>query len=155
MQRLAAAWASASFDVDYHLDARQVRRKRASVDAALRGSACSLGRIGGFTLGLMTRCNLLDVFEPEQHLIFRQCLGTPPKTMALQFFDDLTQPLVLHPLRNQHRLQRAGIVGKRICQNSHGGIRSCVVLRRERFQCADSLCRNHPGCIGAGISRAA
>jgi hypothetical protein len=28
-------------------------------------------------------------------------------------------------------------------------------VRRERFQSADSLCRNHAGCIGAGISRAA
>ena len=26
---------------------------------------------------------------------------------------------------------------------------------RERFWRADSLCRNHPGCIGAGVSRAA
>ena len=77
---------------------------------------------------------MLDVFEPEQHLIFGQRLGAPPEAMALQFFDDLTQPFVLHPLRNQHRLQRAGIVGKRIRQNRHGGIRPCVALRRERFQ---------------------
>ena len=75
--------------------------------------------------------------------------------MTLQFLDDLTEPLVLRPLRNQHRFQRARIVGKRIRQNSHGKIRSCVAANRERFQHADSLCRNHPGCIGAGISRAA
>jgi hypothetical protein len=33
--------------------------------------------------------------------------------------------------------------------------RSCGALRRERFQRTDSLCRNHAGCIGAGVARAA
>ena len=75
--------------------------------------------------------------------------------MTLQFLDDLEKPLIADPLRNQHRLEHAGIVGKRICHNRHGGIRTCVAVRRERFQPDDSLCRNHPGCIGAGISRAA
>ena len=132
-----------------------MRRKRSPVHAALGGAACPLGRIGRIDLGLIARRDLLDVFEPEQHLIFGQRLGAPAEAMALQFFDDLTKPFVLHALGNQHRLERAGIVGKCIGQNGHGGIRSCVALRRERFQPADSLCRNHPGCIGAGVSRAA
>ena len=155
VQRLTAARASAVFDIDHHLDARQMLGKRPAVDAALCGSACALGRIGRITLGLLARCSLLDVFKPEQHLIFGQCLGAPAKAMALQFLDDLTQPLVLHPLGNQHRLQRAGIVGKRIRQNGHGGIRSCVTRRSERFSPADSPCRSHAGCIGAAVSRAA
>ena len=75
--------------------------------------------------------------------------------MTLQFLDDLEKPLVADPLGNQHRPERAGIVGKRIRRNGHGGIRPCGAVRRERFQPDDSLCRNHPGCIGAGISRAA
>jgi hypothetical protein len=93
--------------------------------------------------------SLLDIFEPEQHLIFGQCLGTPTKAMTLQLFNDLTQPIVLRPLRNQHRLERAMVVGGCIRRS-----RSCVALRHERFQPADSLCRNHAGCIGAGVSRA-
>ena len=143
------------FDIDHHLDARQMRRKRSSVHAALGGSVRPLGRIGRVTLGLAARRDLLDLFEPEQHLIFGQRLGAAAEAMALQFLDDLTQPIVLHPLRNQHRFERAGIVGKRIRRNGHGAIRSCVALRRDVFPRADSLCRNHPGCIGAGISRAA
>ena len=75
--------------------------------------------------------------------------------MALQFFDDLEKPLVADALCNQHRLQRAGILGKSIRPHGHGRIRTCTAVRRERFWRADSLCRNHPGCIGAGVSRAA
>ena len=134
MQRVAAARAGVVLDIDHHLDARQMRRKRSPVHAALGGPACPLGRIGRFNLGLVARRSLLDVFEPEQHLIFGQRLGTPAKAMTLQLLDDLTQPIVLRPLRNQHRLQRAGIVGKCIRRDRHGGSRSCVALRRERFQ---------------------
>ena len=132
-----------------------MRRKRSPVHAALGRSTCPLGRIGRIALGLAARRDLLDVFEPEQHLIFGQRLGAAPEAMALQFLDDLEKPLVADALGNQHRLQRAGIVGKSIRQNGHGRIRTCVAVRREHFQRADSLCRNHPGCIGAGVSRAA
>jgi hypothetical protein len=155
MQRLAATRTSAVFDVDQHLDAWQMSRKRSAIDATLGASACPLSLIGYLALGLLTRRSLLDLFEPEQHLIFGKRLSAPAKTMTLQFLDDLTQAFGLQPLGNQHRFQRAGIVGKRIRQIGHGGIRSCATPRRERFQPADSPCRSHPGCIGAGISRAA
>jgi hypothetical protein len=79
----------------------------------------------------IARRYLLDLFQAEQHLIFGQRLGTPPEAMTLQFLDDLTKPLVLHALGNQHRLQRAGIVGKSIRQDRHGGLDSCVSVRRE------------------------
>jgi len=75
--------------------------------------------------------------------------------MTLQLLDDLTEPIVLRPLRNQHRLERARVVRKCIRGDRHRGSKSCVALRRERFQPGDSLCRNHAGCIGAGVSRAA
>jgi hypothetical protein len=44
-----------------------------------------------------------DGFVPE--------LGTPTKAMTLQFFDDLTQPIVLRPLRNQIALSVPGSSG--------------------------------------------
>ena len=75
--------------------------------------------------------------------------------MALQLLDDRNKPLVLNALRDQHRLQCARIVGKLIRQNRHGGMRTQVAVRRELLRLADSLCRNHPGCIGADVSRAA
>ena len=73
--------------------------------------------------------------------------------MTLQFLDDLTEPLVLRPLRNQHRFQRARIVGKRIRQNSHGKIRSCVAANSERFQHAD-YCAAIILAASAPVSRA-
>ncbi len=121
MQRLAAARASVVVDVDHHLDARQVGRKRSAVHAPLCRSISPLGRIGRVTCGLAVRRNLLDILKPEQHLIFGQRLGTTTEAMALQFFDDLKEPFVAHPLGNQHRFERAGIVGKCICLNGHGG----------------------------------
>jgi hypothetical protein len=60
-----------------------------------------------------------------------------------QFLNDLAESIVLYALGNQHRPQRAGIVGKRIGENRHADTRSCVTTRRELF------------CIGAGVSRAA
>ena len=155
MQRAAATRTGVVVDVDHYLDARQVRGKRSTIHPTLGGSIGPLRRIGRVNLGIAARLDLLDVFEPEQHLIFGQRLCSSAEAMALQFLDDLTEPLVLYPLRNQHRFQRARIVGKRIRHNGHDGIRSCSAPRRERFPRADLLCRNHPGCIGAGISRAA
>ena len=108
---ISAARASAVFDIDHHLDARQVSWKRAPIDATICGSARSLDRIGRVIRCLTTRRNLLDLFQPEQHLVFWQRLSTTSEAMALQFFDDLTQPFVLHPLCNQHRFQRAEIIG--------------------------------------------
>lgn len=54
---------------------------------------------------------------------FGQRLRPAAKPVTLQFLDDLTQPLVLHPLGEQHRFQRLGIVGQ--CIARHDQIRSC------------------------------
>ncbi len=121
MQRLAAAGAGVVVDIDHHLHARQMCRKRSPVHPALRGSVRPLGRIGLVTLGLAARRDLLDLFEPEQHLILGQRLGAAPEAVALQFLDDLAQPIVLRPRRDQHRFERVGIVGKGVRRNGHGG----------------------------------
>jgi hypothetical protein len=153
MQRVAAARAHVIIDIDHHLDARQVRRKRSAVQATLGRPVGSFGRIDRINLGLITGRSLLDIFQPEQHLIFRQCLGAPTKAVTLQFLDDLTQPIVLRPLRNQHCLERAEIIGKRI---GHGaGLDHASRCVASVSTAHDSLCRNHAGCIGAGVSRAA
>jgi hypothetical protein len=54
--------------------------------------------------GFRTGRNLLDVLETEQHLLFGKRLCLPAKAMALQFLDDLAQPLAFVPLGQQHRL---------------------------------------------------
>jgi hypothetical protein len=43
--------------------------------------------------GLAARKRLLDVLQAEQKLIFRQRLGPAAEAMALQFLDNLFQPL--------------------------------------------------------------
>ncbi len=156
MQRLATARTGIVVDVDHHLDARQVFGKRSSVHPALGGSACPLGRIDRVALGLAARRNLLDVFKPEQHLIFGQRLGAPPEAMTLQFLDDLEQPFVL-------RTRSAISIALSVPASSGSESVTTVMARLDHasrcvasISCRiHSLCRNHPGCIDAGISRAA
>jgi hypothetical protein len=83
MKRIAAAPAGMVIDIDHDLHARQMRWKRSPVHAALGRSLGSLGRIGCFSLGLAARGNLLNLFQAEQHLIFRQRLRTPSEAMTL------------------------------------------------------------------------
>jgi hypothetical protein len=106
-------------------------------------------------VGFLASSGLFDLLKTQQQLILGKRFGSTAKTVALQFLDDLFEPLGAGALRQQHRLQRAGIVGKRICRNRHDAITSCVAPRRELLHRGDSLCRNHPGCNGAGVSRAA
>src|SRR3712207_215897 len=51
--------------------------------------------------------DLLDLFEREQQLIFRQGLGPAAEAMTLQFLDDLAQPLALGALGHEHPGERA------------------------------------------------
>jgi hypothetical protein len=90
-------------DFDDNLDPPQMGRQRATVDTSLLGPRGSVGRSRLIRCRLIACCCLLDVFEAEQHLIFGQRLGPAAKTVPLQFLDDLTQPLALTPLGEQHR----------------------------------------------------
>jgi hypothetical protein len=71
---------------------------------------------GRFTFRLAVCRNLLDIFEPKQKLILRQRLGPPAEAVSPQFLDDLLQPFGASTLGQQHCLQHAGIVRKRIGQ---------------------------------------
>jgi hypothetical protein len=112
-------------DIDHHLDARQVRRQRSPVRAPLGAarrcrSSALLASVSASLLA--ATCSMSS--SAEQQLIFRQRLGPAAEAMTLQLLDDLAQPLGSGPLRQQHRLQRAGIVGKRVRYDCHGGIQS-------------------------------
>ena len=156
MQRVAAARTGMVVDVDHHLDARQVRGKRSPVHAAFGGSICLLGRIGRIALGLAARFDLLDVFEPEQHLIFGQRLGAAAEAMALQFFDDLDEAA--------RCATRSAISIAFSVPGSSGSHPSSTVMAGldHAPRCVASVsgalihcAADHPGCIGAGVSRAA
>ena len=119
MQFAAAARAGLALDVDDRLDPRQMRRQRAAVGAALaRGLRAHRRRLG---LGLGRRLGfaLLDLFQSQQQLIGRQRLGAAAEAVALQLLDDLDQPFGPDALGDQHRLQRFGIVGKRLGGQRH------------------------------------
>ena len=102
----AAAGATPLSDVDDLLDARQVRRKRPAVSAALPGPLDVLARIGRFLTGEALGLDLLSLLEAQQQLVDRQAFGPAAEAMTLQLLDDLTQPLVLGALLRQHRPKR-------------------------------------------------
>lgn len=101
---------------------------------------------------LAVRCDLLDVFQAQQHLVFRQRLCPSAKPMPLQFLDDLMQPLALAPLGEQHRFQRLRIVRQDV---AHSQIRAYSPPSGDASEGPDSLRRsaanNYPGCAGAGV----
>ena len=122
VQRAPAAAAGFVVDVDGGLNPRQMRRQRAAIGSPLRNSGLSRGRCRLLRARRITGRRLLDVFQPQQHLVLGQRLRPAAKLVALQVLDDLTQPFVLHPLGEQHRFQRLGIVGQSIAR--HDQIRS-------------------------------
>ncbi len=158
MQRVAAARAGMVVDIDHHLDARQMGRKRSPVHAALGGAARPLGRrrpasLSASPLGR----DLLDLFQAEQQLIFRQRLGAPAEAMTLQLLDDLARAA-----RSRARSASSiafsvpGSSGSASAATVMARIRSCRRSASRAFESTLIHCAaDHPGCSGAGVSRAA
>ena len=115
------------------LEARQMRRQRAAIGAPLARAFSLRGRRLRLDLRRRLRFALLDVFEGEQQLIGRQRLGAAAEAVALQFLDDLDEPLRANPLGDQHRLQRFSIVGKRIGRLQHAGDETIFSAALRRF----------------------
>ena len=119
VQVIPAARAGLVVEIDGHLDARQMGGKRAPVPAARGGAGAAFAGRRLFILGLAAGFNLLGLLEPEQQLVFREGFGASAKAMALQLLDDLFEPLGTRPLRQDHCLERRGIVRERIRQDRH------------------------------------
>ena len=122
----------------------------------LRAPSARGGRRLRFGLGRRLRLALLDVFERQQQLIVRQALGAAAEAVALQVLDDLNEPFCALALGDQHRLQRLGIVGKRL-----GGLRHAPddTMIREAFATIFEplihFAAGQPGSCGADVSFAA
>ena len=86
MQRVAAARAGVVIDIDHHLDARQMRRKRSPVQATLGRPACPLGRIGRINLGLIRSP------RPARHLRARATSDLPAVSRHAVRSDDAAVP---------------------------------------------------------------
>jgi hypothetical protein len=72
-----------SVEVDDRLDTRQMRRQRTTVQASLLRPGRAFRRRAFLSVRRRVGLGLLDVFEREQQLIFRQALGAPSEAMAL------------------------------------------------------------------------
>lgn len=119
MQAIAAARAGMVFDVDDHLDARQMRRQRTPVRPPLCGAFPACGRIGTFGRLLAGGLDLLGLLKAKEELTLRQAFGPAAEAVALQFLDDLDQPRILDVARQDHCLQRIRIVGKLVRRHRH------------------------------------
>ena len=106
-------------DIDDRFDARQMRRQRAPVRTSFPDRLRAFR--WGFFLVVRRRAGLglLGLFEREQQLIFRKRLGSASEAMTLQFLDDLDEAVAANALGAQHRLERFGIVGKRVDRLRH------------------------------------
>jgi hypothetical protein len=85
-----------------------MRRQGAAVAAALHRADRPLR----LTLRVIGSFDLFDPFERKQQLIFRQGLGPAAEAMTLQFLNDLTQPLALSTLGQEHGFKQVGVVGQ-------------------------------------------
>jgi hypothetical protein len=112
VQGAAAARAGLVLDVDDGLDPGQMRRQRSAVGSPPGRALGPGGRRRSFRPGLAGGDLLLDILQAQVQLIGVQGLGAAAEAMALQFLDDLPQPLALGPLGEQHGLELVGIIGK-------------------------------------------
>jgi hypothetical protein len=65
------------------------------------------------------RLDLLGLLQPEQELVGRQALGAASEAMTLQLLDDLAKALALGTFRDQHGLEQARVVRKRLRRRAH------------------------------------
>ena len=89
-------------------------RQRAAIDATLALGLRTRRRRFGLGLRSGFRFALFGLFESQQQLIGGQRLSTASEAVALHVLDDLNQPFRPDALGDQHRLQRLGIVRKRL-----------------------------------------
>jgi hypothetical protein len=119
VKNIPATWAGVVVDIDEHLDAWQVCRKRASVGPPLRRPCLMFCRRGYLFLCLAGRLDLFGLFKAKKKLIVRERFGTAAEAVTLQFLDDLAQPGVLGFPRKHHCLQRIQIIRKLIYPRRH------------------------------------
>jgi len=65
------------------------------------------------------RLDLLGLLQPQEKLVLGQALGPAPEAVTLQLLDDLAEPVALCTLGQEHRLEQAGVVRKRLCRRAH------------------------------------
>ncbi len=80
MQGTRAAGAGPLIDIDKALNPRQMRRQGAAVAAPMRRTPL---RLFPLAVCMVSGFDLLDLFEREQQLIFRQGLGPAAEAMTL------------------------------------------------------------------------
>ena len=173
MHRTAAVRAALVFDIDHHLDPRQMRRQGAAVAQrrlALAGRL-SVGRRFQIDCGLRRAERLSDLLQCELQLIRVELFRARPVAAAHQLLDDQLQFLdlgigsvALRPerltldaqllycavLRFQHRCQRreprleqGGILQRLVSLKEHAAIILAIVQSPQNCPSTGQYWRNH------------
>jgi hypothetical protein len=93
--RNAAAGACNIFRHQRHVDARQMGRQCAAIGPALGGIGFLLLGIALFCFGIVAGDGLLEVFQAELQLRLRQALRLGTELHALEFQQQMANPVVL------------------------------------------------------------
>jgi hypothetical protein len=93
-------------------------RQGAAVHPALHNRRGALGR-RGLLRREGGRLDLLGFLQPEEKLVDRKGLSTTAEAVTLQLLDDLAKAIALGTLRDQHGLEEAGVIRKRLQRRAH------------------------------------
>ena len=110
----------------FHVDMRQMARKRTALGAASVGACPGSGRVLPVRGRGLTGDGLLDVLERQLQLFGIELLRTPAELRTLQLAQQVPQPVILRQrlvaLRtrgSEQRVQRVDVVGKLIRSLAH------------------------------------
>ena len=116
MERARATGAASVFNIDHHVDTRQIFRQSPSVDLALAGRPALPWCCGVLLLSFGRGDTLREIFQAERQLIGIELLRSAAKAMTLQRHDDRSQPVtfrgMLRPFGDEQRTQRFGVSRK-------------------------------------------
>jgi hypothetical protein len=118
-----------------------VRRQCAAIDPPPRRADLAFGGIGLLGRSLSRSSLLLGILQRQLQLVFGQTLGPTAEAMTLKLPEDLTRPLALEPLGDQHRLEQAGVIGQGVSLRTHRHRGSQTRAARDRFAPTESTRR--------------
>ena len=166
VERARATGTASIFNIDHHVDTRQMFGQGPAVDLALASRSALPWCRDALFLGFGRGNTLLEIFQAERQLIGIELLRPPAEAMTLQRHDDRAQPVafrgVLRTFGDQQRTQRFRVSGKIVDIGSH--VFRCTALGSKRkifshprvnlSQAIASLAASEPRSPGRASNRA-
>jgi hypothetical protein len=90
VKRARATGTASIFDIDHHIDTRQMFGQSPAIDLALAGWSALPGCRDALFLGFGRGDTLLEIFQAERQLIGSELLRPAAEAMTLQRHDDST-----------------------------------------------------------------